>query len=96
MDSTGLRRVVAWSAGLHLLAVTDPHRLEWENPANWRGGLLGVYVAPRDPRIWVPKKYGYGWTLNFAHRGSWYWLIGLIALPLLVVGLIALLTETHP
>jgi uncharacterized membrane protein len=61
---------------------TDRYRTEWENPANWRGGLLGLYVAPRDPRTWVHKKYGYGWTLNFAHRRSWYWLFGLLGLPI--------------
>jgi uncharacterized membrane protein len=35
----------------------------------WRGGWLGLYVNPEDPRLWVPKKRpGFGWTLNLGHR----------------------------
>lgn len=38
---------------------------EWRDPRNWRGLL---YVAPRDPRVIVPKRNpAYGWTFNFAH-----------------------------
>lgn len=43
---------------------------EWENPANWRWPAL--YIAPRDPRVWVRKRNPeYGWTINLAHRQSW-------------------------
>jgi uncharacterized membrane protein len=45
---------------------------EWQNSDNWRGGWLGLYVAPNDPRILVRKREPrFGWTLNFAHRASW-------------------------
>lgn len=38
--------------------------------------------------MWVPKQIeALGWTLNFAHRASWYWLIGLAGIPLAGVGL---------
>ena len=60
----------------------EQNRREWERPENWRGGWLGIYVAPRDTRVWVPKRVpGLGWTLNFAHRRSWLWLGGLIGVP---------------
>jgi uncharacterized membrane protein len=76
---------------------TDRNRAEWENPANWRGrGLFACYYAPRDPRVWVPKRIeALGWTLNFAHRASWYWLVGLVGLPLVVVGLTVWLVESR-
>lgn len=63
---------------------------EWADPANWRGsGPLAVYHAPRDPRILVRKReMQYGWTLNFAHRASWVWAIGV---PLAAAGVVALL-----
>lgn len=41
------------------------------------------YRNPDDPRVWVPKLVGLGWTLNFAHRTAWL-LLGLMLLPVLV------------
>lgn len=66
--------------------IDDPNQSEWERPENWRGGLMGIYVAPRDPRIWVPKRNPWmGFTLNFAHRASWWWMAFLLGVPLAVV-----------
>ena len=52
-------------------------------------GYDGVfYENPRDPRLWVPKAAGMGWTINFAHRWAWPAMIALLApavLALLVV-----------
>jgi uncharacterized membrane protein len=62
---------------------------EWENPANWR--LLGCYVAPRDPRVWVRKRNPTrGWTLNFAHRSSWLWLAIFAVLIVMLIAVRAL------
>lgn len=30
----------------------------------WKWGLL--YMNPDDSRLWVEKRFGFGWTLNFA------------------------------
>ena len=58
----------------------DEDRSEWRRPENWRAGVLGVYHAPRDPRVWVPKRQQpLGWTLNFAHGRAWAWLVGVLA-----------------
>jgi uncharacterized membrane protein len=46
----------------------------------YRGGL--VYYAPEDPRIWVPKRIGLGWTLNFARPLAWLFMALLLALPI--------------
>ncbi|MHB1629310.1 MAG: DUF1648 domain-containing protein [Bacilli bacterium] len=35
----------------------------------WKGGVF--YYNPEDPAFWVPKRFGVGWTINFAHPGSW-------------------------
>ena len=44
---------------------------EWQDPANWR--LLVFYVARRDPRVIVPKRFGHGvgYTLNFGRPLGW-------------------------
>lgn len=55
---------------------------EWDRPENWRG-FLGSYRSGRDIRIWVPKRNPrLGWTLNFAHRGAYWTLAGLLTVPL--------------
>lgn len=51
----------------------------------WRGGVF--YFAPDDPAVFVPKRAGFGMTLNFARPGAWLFLVGTVLLPgLLVVG----------
>jgi len=53
------------------------------------GGVF--YKNSRDPRLWVPKSLGMGWTINFAHRGAWPALIALLAPAVLVLVLVLLL-----
>ena len=58
----------------------------------WRGGVF--YVNPDDPALFVQKRYGIGYTLNFGNRWSWF----VMALILLLVGLpiiIAVETARH-
>jgi uncharacterized membrane protein len=44
-----------------------------------------IYKNPADPRLWVPKISGLGYTLNFAHRWAWPIMIAFLAIPLLIV-----------
>ncbi len=57
---------------------------EWEDTANWWGGLL--YHSQRDDRVWVPKPApSFGATINLGRP------LGLaigLAIPVLVIGLI--------
>jgi|GEM_PF-403925 uncharacterized membrane protein len=39
-----------------------------KDPANWKDELL--YYNPKDKRLFPPKRYGGGWTVNFANRYS--------------------------
>jgi uncharacterized membrane protein len=42
------------------------------------------YVNPRDPRLWVPKRVGVGWTLNYGRPAAlWVTLLMLAAIPAL-------------
>jgi len=46
---------------------------------------LGIfYFNPKDSRVFVPKRFGWGWTFNFAK--VWTYLI-LIAFIALIIGL---------
>ena len=53
-----------------------------KDPANWHMGLF--YYNKLDPRLLPPKRYGWGWTTNFANIRS----IGVMAL--LILNLLAL------
>jgi uncharacterized membrane protein len=48
----------------------------------WRLGMF--YVNPDDPAIFVEKRFGIGYTLNFAHLASWLIVLVLIALLALI------------
>ena len=41
--------------------------------ACWIWGIF--YYNPEDPALMVEKRFGIGWTLNFAHRGAWAFMI---------------------
>ncbi|TAN24227.1 MAG: DUF1648 domain-containing protein [Acidobacteria bacterium] len=65
--------LVAWQshpAGAHPRSSPPP---EPHHQAHWVAGV--VYYNPDDPSILVPKQFGFGYTLNFAHPLSW-WLLG--------------------
>ena len=49
----------------------------------WSGGIF--YNNPDDPALFVPKRYGLGWTLNFGHPQSKLFLIGTLLLVLVLV-----------
>ncbi len=54
----------------------------------WYGGFF--YNNPDDPAMFVPKRFGLGWTLNFGHPRARLFLITMLVL-VLVVALLPLL-----
>jgi uncharacterized membrane protein len=51
----------------------------------WKFGQL--YFNPDDPAIWVEKRAGVGYTLNFGRPASWAILLAITAAPLVVIRL---------
>lgn len=47
----------------------------------WKWGLF--YFNRENPDFFVEKKYGVGWTTNFAHPGIWIFLILVLGVPLI-------------
>ena len=47
-----------------------------------------IYINPQDPALWVDKRFGIGWTLNFGNRWSWGVMAVLILVPLALAGLL--------
>jgi uncharacterized membrane protein len=56
------------------------------DPGHYRCGLF--YVNPEDPRVWVEKRAGYGWTLNFARPAAFLVLLLLLAPALIALALV--------
>ncbi|WP_294223811.1 DUF5808 domain-containing protein [uncultured Chryseobacterium sp.] len=40
----------------------------YKNPPQWKFGLF--YYNKQDKRLFPPKRYGFGWTVNFANPRS--------------------------
>jgi uncharacterized membrane protein len=57
------------------------------NPAGWHGAF---YADRGDPALFVPKRYGFGYTLNFGHPAALPLLAATLALPLLALLLAAI------
>lgn len=63
-----------------------------QDERHWRAGGL-FYYNPDDAALFVDKRYGLGWTMNIARPMSWAILIGIPAVPLLIVLLTVLLSR---
>ena len=51
----------------------------------WRGGLF--YINREDHALWIPRRFGLGWTLNFGNPRAAMLLAGVVALIGLVINL---------
>ena len=51
-----------------------------------------VYRNPKDERLWVPKRFGWGMTINFAHPSAWSTLLLLMSPALLILVTVLFLT----
>ena len=60
----------------------------------WYAGVF--YTNPDDPALFVPKRFGLGWTMNFGHPQAKLVLIGLLLLMLLPPLVVALLGALFP
>lgn len=86
----GLLAVVIGGPGVCLYHTMKGLRRGGDLP---KGYHLLYYSDPDDPRIWVPKIAGVGWTLNFAHSVAWLWMFLILVLP--VGGLVLALSLAH-
>jgi len=68
-------------------ASAEPDDLPDDNTPNdcWKWGQ--IYYNPADPSIMVEKRFGLGYTLNFARWQSWAMLCGVVAMPFVIIAL---------
>jgi len=48
----------------------------------WKAGL--IYVNPDDPALFIEKRFGVGYTINFGRPGSWLILAAIALLPVII------------
>jgi uncharacterized membrane protein len=60
----------------------------------WYGGFF--YNNPDDPAVFVPKRFGLGWTVNFGHPRGKLFLISILLLPPVLLILTVLISGTAP
>jgi uncharacterized membrane protein len=78
----GLVLASSLAASLHLRARVLRARVE--QPRAFEGYSLFSYANASDPRLWVPKLSGLGWTLNFARPEAKWVMFALLAVPALL------------
>jgi uncharacterized membrane protein len=63
-----------------------------DDDTRWKGGI--IYVNRDDPAIWVPRRFGMGWTINLGRPVGIA--IGILTI-LVIVGIVVtvLLTAAH-
>lgn len=80
----GILAIIVWmvvrTGFLSGETMTEPaaHADTSTNP--WRAGIF--YCDPGNRSVLVPKRFGLGWTLNFARPASWIFLAGIVVLAL--------------
>ncbi|MDO4443020.1 MAG: DUF5808 domain-containing protein [Slackia sp.] len=61
-----------------------------DDDAHWKLGIF--YFNPDDPSIWLPERFGIGWTVNFARPAAWACILGFSALSTVLVVVCTALT----
>lgn len=64
--------IVMWRAG-SFARPGQPDDGDRSPDAAWKLGL--IYYNPDDPALWLEKRFGVGYTLNFGRPAAW-WIIG--------------------
>ncbi len=65
----------------------ETNQREWNDLKNWS---CGIYRSRTDTRMMVPKRWGFGWTVNFGNRNGVILFVALLALPLVIFLVICL------
>lgn len=80
--------VLYGQAGARVVAkVGDDAAMPFDDDRYWKLGVL--YVNRDDPSLFVPARFGVGWTCNFARPAVWAVMGGVVALTVALVALAA-------
>jgi uncharacterized membrane protein len=63
-------------------------------PESDEGWNVLYYSNAKDDRLWLPKRNGLGWTINFAHRLAWPAFL-LLLTPIFIAIAVVAVVATH-
>jgi uncharacterized membrane protein len=75
--------------GYSIVKLSGFPRVPTRNPAAWHAGLF--YADSSDPALFVPRRTGLGYTLNFGNPRAVPVMIGLVLMPIAAIVIAALL-----
>jgi uncharacterized membrane protein len=75
--------LIVFGAFIFVLLKSESHKDDESTDEEGYKGLF--YYNPDDSRAWVPKRFGFGWTINCASKSGRLYAILLIAIILLTV-----------
>ena len=52
----------------------DSKTMPEDSDEHWKAGI--IYFNPEDASVFLPERFGIGWTFNWARPASWVILIG--------------------
>jgi len=73
--------ILAWSIRKGFSPAARDVVPEPVSDAYWKAGMF--YYNPSDPSIFVSKRVGIGYTMNFANKVTWVVLVGMLLIALL-------------
>ena len=65
-------------AGGRIVAEAPEGSMARDDDAYWKLGVF--YCNPDEPSIFVPKRFGVGWTVNIGRRETWLIIVGFVVL----------------
>lgn len=68
--------------GANVVIGKSGEKINRDDDKYWKLGIF--YFNPQDPANWVEKRFGSGWTANFAKPIPWIFLLLVILIPLLI------------
>jgi uncharacterized membrane protein len=61
---------------------TKQNAIDRDDDQYWKLGIF--YVNRQDPSLFIEKRFGVGWTNNWAHPLSWVFIIAIVAIPIIL------------
>lgn len=61
---------------------TDKPRPVRDDDANWKLGVF--YFNPKDPALFVEKRFGVGWTINMARPTAWLSIVAIVGIIIVI------------
>jgi len=67
---------------IHGIGENDGGLINRDDDRFWKLGVF--YCNPEDPALFLEKRFGSGWTINFARPAAWLLFLGVLLIPVII------------